>query len=61
MPLVDAQMVAAMKRTVTPRRVRFDLTPYDGRPLRAPELAALEDAATRYGSFLGTEAELVVT
>ena len=35
---VDAQMVARMKRTVTPRRVRFALTPYDGRALRAAEL-----------------------
>ena len=60
MALVDAQMVARMKRTLTPRRVQFALTPYDGRPLSATDLAALEDAAARYGTFLGLEAELVV-
>ena len=61
MALVDAQMVATMKRIVTPRRVRFSLSPYDGRPLGSAELAALEDAAARYGSFLGADAELTVT
>jgi hypothetical protein len=60
MALVDAQMVARMKRSVTPRRVRFTLTPYDGRPLAASELAALEETAARYGAFLGTDAEVVV-
>jgi hypothetical protein len=60
MALVDGQMVATMKRTVTPRRVRFALTPYDGRPLSAADRTALEHAAARYGSFLGVEAELVV-
>jgi hypothetical protein len=60
MALVDGQMVATMKRTVAPRSVRFVLTPYDGRPLSAVDRTALEDAAARYGSFLGIEAELVV-
>jgi hypothetical protein len=60
MALVDAQMVATMKRTVTPRQVRFDLRPYDGRRLAAGELVALEDAAARYGSFLGLDAEIVL-
>jgi hypothetical protein len=61
MALVDGQMVATMKRTVAPHRVRFVLAPYDGRPLGAAERTALEDAAARYGSFLGVEAELVVS
>jgi hypothetical protein len=59
MALVDGQMVATMKRTVAPRLVRFVLTPYRGRPLSAAERTALENAAARYGAFLGLEAELV--
>ena len=59
MALVDGQMVATMKRNVAPRRVRFALTPYDGRPLSDADRTALADAAARYGSFLGLEAELV--
>jgi hypothetical protein len=61
MALVDGQMVATMKRTVAPRLVRFALTPYDGRPLSAADRTALEEPATRYGSFLGVPAELVVS
>ena len=60
MALVDGQMVATMKRTVAPRRVRFVLTPYAARPLSAVDRTALEAAAARYGSFLGVEAELGV-
>lgn len=60
MALFDGQMVAMVKRTVTPRRVRFVLTPYDGRPLADSELTALEQAGARYGAFLGTDAEVVV-
>jgi hypothetical protein len=59
MALVDGQMVATMKRTVAPRLVRFVLTPYRGRPLSAAARTALENAAARYGAFLGLEAELV--
>ena len=51
MALVDAQLVAAMKRTVTADRVVFELRPY--RPLVAADVAALEAVATRYGEFLG--------
>jgi hypothetical protein len=51
MALVDAQLVAAMKRTVTADRVVFHLRPY--RPLPAADIAALEAAANRYGKFLG--------
>ncbi|WP_164519563.1 winged helix DNA-binding domain-containing protein [Nocardioides ferulae] len=57
MALVDAQMVAAMKRTVG-SRVRFDLAPY--RPLGRGELAALEEAGAAYAEFLGLEHELRV-
>jgi hypothetical protein len=60
MALFDGQMVAMVKRTVTPSRVRFVLTPYDGRPLADSELTALEQAGARYGAFLGTDAEVVV-
>lgn len=58
MALVDAQMVARMKRTVG-RRVVFELAPYRG-ALASSELESLEDAAARYGGFLGLEHELVV-
>ena len=51
MALVDAQLVAAMKRTVTADRVVFELRPY--RPLRADDVAALKAAASRAGEFLG--------
>lgn len=57
MALVDAQMVARMRRTVG-RRVVFELTPYDG-ALRPAHREALEDAAERYGKFLGLEPGLV--
>ncbi|WP_413450480.1 crosslink repair DNA glycosylase YcaQ family protein [Georgenia phoenicis] len=55
--LVDAQLVGSMRRTVG-TRVRFDVVPY--RPLTASDEAALEDAAARYGAFLGREHELRV-
>ena len=61
MALVDGQMVASMKRTVTARCVRFALTPYVGRPLASAELTALEAAAARYATFLGTDAEVVLS
>ena len=53
MALVDAQLLASMRRTITTDQVRFDLRPY-----RAPtpaELEALELAAGRYGRYLGLE------
>ena len=56
--LVDGQLVAAMKRTLTPARVRFELTPH--RPLSVGERRALEDASERYGEFLRRPAEIVV-
>ena len=56
MALVDGQLVAAMKRTLDAKRVRFDLMPH--RPLRAAERRALDDAAERYGAFLDRPAEI---
>jgi len=51
MALVDGQLVAAMKRTVTSTRVTFALQAYDSWTPEA--LAPIEQAAARYGAFLG--------
>ncbi len=51
MALVEGQLVAAMKRTVTPTRVTFALRAYDSWTPEA--LAPVEQAAARYGEFLG--------
>jgi winged helix DNA-binding protein len=56
MALLDAQLAAAMKRTVAAGHVRFDLQPH--RALTPPEAAALEEAARRYGEFLNLEPRL---
>ena len=58
MALVDAQMAARMKRTVG-RRVVFELSPYTA-TLQPAQRAPLEQAAARYGAFLGLEHELKV-
>lgn len=58
MALVDAQLLASMRRTITNDRVRFDLRPY--RVLTAGQVEALEQAAARYGEFLGLKARLAV-
>lgn len=58
MALVDAQLVAGMKRTVAPRQVTFALRPH--RPLDEAEVAALDAAARRYGDFLGLPARLTI-
>jgi DNA glycosylase AlkZ-like len=50
MALVDAQLLAAMRRTVTAERVVFELIPY--RDLRTTEVTALRRAAERYGEYL---------
>ncbi|WP_432478022.1 winged helix DNA-binding domain-containing protein [Nocardioides sp. GXQ0305] len=53
MALVDGQLVAGMKRTVDGARVRFTLRPY---PSWTDELRPeVEEAAARYGAFLGLE------
>jgi len=58
MALVDAQLLAAMRRTISNDSVRFDLRPY--RALTTRQLEALERAATRYGEYLRLKARLAV-
>ena len=50
MALVDAQLVAAMRRTVTATQVQFALRPYA--TLTPHQLDALERAAARYADYL---------
>jgi hypothetical protein len=56
MALIDAQLVAAVRRTIAPDQVRFDLRPY--RPLTPAQIDALDQAAERYGQFLRLSARL---
>jgi hypothetical protein len=56
--LVDAQLVAAMRRTIANDHVQFDLRPY--RAMTPPEIEALDQAATRYGEYLRLKARLAV-
>jgi hypothetical protein len=58
MALVDAQLLAAMRRTITRDHVRFDLRPY--RALTPPQTQALDHAATRYGKYLQLEGRLTL-
>jgi hypothetical protein len=58
MALVDAQLLAAMRRTIAPGNVQFDLRPY--RALTPPETKALNQAAKRYGQYLGLRAQLTL-
>jgi Winged helix DNA-binding domain len=58
MALVDGQMVAWMKRTLAKDRVDFALTPL--RDLAADEVEALQQAARRYGEFLGLEPRIAL-
>jgi Winged helix DNA-binding domain len=58
MALVDAQLIAAMRRTVARDHVRFDLLPY--RPLIPPEIEALDRAARRYGAYLRLKARITL-
>jgi hypothetical protein len=58
MALVDAQLLAAMRRTLTHHQVQFDLRPY--RTLTSAEIAALDQAAGRYGDFLRLDARVVL-
>jgi hypothetical protein len=59
MALVDAQLLAAMRRTIARDHVRFDLRPY--RDLAPAQTQALAQAARRYGEYLRLEARLVST
>ena len=54
MALVDGQLVASMKRTITARQVVFELTPYG--TWDPAMLVPVERAAARYGTFLGLDA-----
>lgn len=56
MALVDGQMVAAMRRTVSSRDLTFDLTPYA--LLTRAERTALDEAAERYGTHLALPARV---
>src|SRR5215470_16919898 len=58
MALVDAQLIAAMRRTVARDHVRFDLQPY--RALTPAEIEALDQAARRYGEYLRLEARITL-
>ena len=51
--LVDGQLVAAMKRSVTAKAVTFAIQPH--RALEQREREAIQDAAARYAEFLGLE------
>lgn len=59
MALVDGQLVAAMKRTVSAAKVTFALQAYDSWTPEA--LAPVEQAAARYGAFLGLRHAVTVT
>jgi len=58
MALVDARLVAAMRRRLNADEVVFTLTPH--RTLRAREQQALERAASRYGAYLELAARIEV-
>jgi hypothetical protein len=58
MALVDAQLIAAMRRTVAHDHVRFDLRPY--RTLTPAEIGALDQAARRYGEYLRLKARITL-
>jgi Winged helix DNA-binding domain len=58
MALVDAQLLAAVRRTIANDHVRFDLRPY--RTLTPAEIEALDQAARRYGGYLRLEARLTL-
>jgi len=59
MALVDAQLLAAMRRTIAHDQVRFELRPY--RTLTLPEIEALDRAASRYGEYLRLKARTALT
>jgi hypothetical protein len=58
MALVDAQLLAAMRRTIASDHVRFDLRPH--RTLTSPEIEALDQAAGRYGEYLRLQGRLTL-
>jgi hypothetical protein len=58
MALADAQLLAAMRRTIAYDHVQFDLRPY--RALTPAEIEALDQAATRYGDYLQLKAQITL-
>jgi hypothetical protein len=58
MALADAQLIAAMRRTIAHDHVQFDLRPY--RALTPPEIEALDQAARRYGEYLRLKAQITL-
>ena len=58
MALVDAQLLAAMRRAIARDHVQFDLRPY--RALTPPQIDALDQAASRYGQYLRLKARLTL-
>ena len=58
MALVDGQLLATMRRTITHDTVLFDLQPY--RALTATQIEALDQAAKRYGEYLRLDARLTL-
>jgi hypothetical protein len=58
MALVDAQLLATMRRTITNDNVQFDLRPH--RALTAQQIEALDQAAKRYGEYLRLNARLAL-
>lgn len=59
MVLLDGQLVAGMRRTVTAKKVLFDLTPY--RAFTAGEHDLIRDAAARCAAFIGLPPEVEFT
>jgi hypothetical protein len=55
MALVDAQLLAAMRRTIAHDYVQFDLRPTEP---DTPQIEALDRAARRYGKYLQLNARL---
>jgi hypothetical protein len=58
MALVDAQLLAAVRRTVANDHVQFDLRPY--RALTPRQIEGLDQAARRYGEYLRLKARLTL-
>ncbi|RXZ72903.1 winged helix DNA-binding domain-containing protein [Agromyces albus] len=58
MALVDAQIVAGMRRAVGPTAVTFALLPF--RELHARDVESIRDAAARYADYLGLEPRVEV-
>jgi hypothetical protein len=58
MALVDAQLLATMRRTIAHDRVQFDLRPH--RALTPQEIEALDQAAKRYGEYLRLDARIAL-